>query len=203
MNQFDLDRLLQEGRVPDRSDDYWNGFPDSVIRRLRMERISPAPHEFWRLATGSAIAAVCGLALGFSIWHRTAASSDRYKPLWDGRVVQELMAQYSGRLQAIIQDENGLHTQLSEASDVSESDPIWLEIRDGADHRVIVTFSGQRIRCGGKNVIVLSDVGGQIMLVGDGFFWSPQVAAGLADKVQIRAEQFTGKRTASKPPSSL
>ena len=197
MNPEDIDRVLLEARVPGRSDDYWREFPARVIERARTERVAALRPPPWRLGIAAALAAAFGLVAGFAIWHRHLPPVDAYSALKDGRVLHELQMQYPGRLQAIVQDGSGLHPQLSEVADVSASDPIVLEIRDGKDQRVIVTFSGQLVRCGGKNLMVLSDLGGQIMLVGDGFFWSRQVSSGLADIVHIRAERIPSQ---AKPP---
>jgi len=203
MNPRDLDKYLREARVPERPDDYWSEFPGRVIERARTERVAairPAP---WRLGAAAALAAAFGLVLGFVLWHRHAAAGDAYGSLRDGRVLRELQTRYPGRLQAIIQDGSGLHTQLSDSADVSASDPILLEIRDGKDQRVVVTFSGQLVRCGDRNVMVLSDLGGQVMLVGDGFFWSRQASSGLADVVHIRAERITSELGRPKPSPPL
>jgi hypothetical protein len=188
MNPEDLDPILRAARIPERPDAYWQRFPDRVIGRLgHADRRPPLP--FGRLFALIAGAAVCGLVLGFVLWHRDGRAVDEAS-LRDGRALRELVARYANHLQAVELDGNGFHTQLSAFADVAPSDPIWLEIREGADRRVIVTFSGQRIRCGGRDVVVLCDVGGQVLLVGDGFFWSQHASAGAAGKFQIRAEQI-------------
>jgi hypothetical protein len=203
MNPEDMDRLLREARVPERSEGYWNDFPARVIERTRTERMAALRPRQWRLGIAAALAAAFGLVAGFAFWHRHLPSADAYGSLRDGRVLRELQTRYPGRLQAIIQDGSGLHTQLSESADVSESAPILLEIRDGKDERVVVTFSGQLVRCGDRNVMVLSDLGGQVMLVGDGFFWSRQASSGLAGMIHIRAEQIPGEPRRPKPSPSL
>jgi hypothetical protein len=203
MNDDDLDRLLQGARAPDLPDDYWGRLPDRILRRLSETREDQFRSRFWRLNIALAAAAACGLALSAVLWHRNAQLRDAYAALRDGRVLRELEARYPGRLKAIIQDGSGLHTQLSDVADVSASDPIWLEIRDGKDDRVIVTFSGQQIRCGGRNVIVVSGLDGQIMLIGDEFFWSRQASAGLAERLKIRGEHVPRLRAPAKPASPL
>ena len=69
--------------------------------------------------------------------------------------------------------------------------------------RVIATFSGQMVQCGGKNVMVLSDGAGQVMLVGDGFFWSSQISAGVAGDVRILAEQIPDAQPSPRPTLPL
>jgi hypothetical protein len=203
MSTEDMDRILREARVPERSGDYWGQFPARVIERVRTERMAALRPPPWRLGIAAALAAAFGLVAGFALWHRNILPGDAYRNLRDGRVLRELQMRYPGRLQAIIQDGSGLHTQLSQSADVSESDPILLEIRDGKDERVVVTFSGQLVRCGDRNVMVLSDLGGQVMLVGDGFFWSRQASSGLAEMIHIRAERIPSKPGRPKPSPSL
>jgi hypothetical protein len=204
MNKDDLDQLLRESTMPERPGDYWRGFPGRVIGSLRKGAAIPGRGQSHGWLIGVALsAAACGLLLGFALWHSRLPSRDAYGSLRDGRVLREFLAQYPGRLQAIVQDESGLHAQLSDLADVSMSNPVLLEIRDGRDHRVIVTFSGQLVRCGDRNVMVLSDGGGQVMLVGPGFFWSGKIATGLAEKVQITAEQIPIAKARSTPSSTL
>jgi hypothetical protein len=199
MNEPDVDTLLRGARLPQRPDEYWDEFPSRVIRRLQAEKRGATRPRPWRLGVSLAAAAACGLVVGFVIWHRRPAPGGIQDALRDGRVLRELQAQYPGRLRAIIQDEKGMHTQLSDLADVAASDPVWLEIRDGSDDRVVVTFSGQLVRFGSRDVMVLSDLGGQVMLVGDGFFWSHQVSTGLARTLQIRAEQIPSAQNQRKP----
>jgi hypothetical protein len=201
MSPDELDRILREGRVPGRPDEYWEAFPGLVRRRLSI-RMETAPRR-WRLGIALAAATACGLLLGFVLWHRHLPRGYIYDSFKDGRILRELQAQYPGRLQAIVQDGSGLHAQLSDSADVSASDPILLEIRDGKDQRVIVTFSGQLVRCGSRNVMVLSDISGQVMLVGDGFFWSHQASTGLEGILQVRAEKIASSRSSSSPTPAL
>jgi rRNA maturation protein Nop10 len=154
MNEDKLNQILRSARVPERPDEYWGGFPGSVIKRLQVERKVPVRSGPWRLAAALVAAVACGLFLGFVLWHRFSPQEDRFVALRDGRVLREMQAEYPGRLQAIIQDGSGVHTQLSEAANISMSNPVLLEIRDGRDHRVIVTFSGQVVQCGGRSVMV-------------------------------------------------
>jgi hypothetical protein len=205
MNNDDLDKMLGDARVPDRPADYWDAFPARVVRSLRAggQPALPGRPAPWRLGIALAGAAALGLVAGFALWHGHPARGDDYASLRDGRVLRELQGQFPGRLQAIIEDEGGLHPQLSHAADVPISDPVLLEFRDGGDRRVVVTFSGQLVRCGKKNVMVLSDADGQVMLVGEGFFWSRQASAGLPDAIQIRAERMPADRGHPKPSPIL
>src|SRR5271157_4171147 len=130
MKRFDLDRFLREARVPEPSKADREVFPNWVIERLQKEGKLQGPHSNWPLAAGIGFTAVCGLLVGFFLWHRVPAIADASVALRDGRVLFELEARYPNRLQAIIQDGSGLHTQLSSSADVAESDPIWIEIRD-------------------------------------------------------------------------
>jgi hypothetical protein len=203
MNQDELDQILRSSRLPERPESYWDGFPERVSRRLEFGSQVPIRSRPWLLAAALACAVAFGIFLGLFVWHRISPPDDRLIALYDGRVLREMQAQYPGRLQAIIQDGSGVHTQLSQSADVSMSHPVLLEIRDGRDHRVIVTFSGQIVQCGGRNVMVLSDVGGQVMLVGEGLFWSRETSTGLSEAVQIQAEQIPNARARVEPPTPL
>jgi hypothetical protein len=203
MRQPDIARLVQGARIPGRPDEYWGAFPGRIIGRLKAEAKAPPLRRPWRVGGVAALAAACGLLLGFALWHRSFPPDDMEASLRDGRALRKFMAQFPGRLRAIVQDGSGLHTQLSDASGLSTSEPVWLEILDGSGRRVIVTFSGQLVRCGDRNVMVLSDVGGQVMLVGDGFFWSRQASAGLAEGVRIRAERIPRAQRPPKTPFPL
>jgi hypothetical protein len=123
--------------------------------------------------------------------------------LRDGRLLHEMQDRYPGRLQAIIRDAEGLHTQLSAEAEPSHSDPIWIEISEGNDRRVVVTFSGQLVRCDNKDVMVLSDDRGGVMLVGDGFLWSRQATTGLGNALRIEAEEIPKRKARQRPYPQL
>jgi hypothetical protein len=203
MNPDELDKILKSSRLPERPEGYWERFPARVTQRIRFAREAPVPLRPWVIAAALFAAAAWGLFLGFVLWHRLVPGDDRFVALRDGRLLREMQAQYPGRLQAIIQDGGGVHAQLSDAANVSMSNPVLLEIRDGKDHRVIVTFSGQLIQCGGRKVMVLSDIGGQVMLVGEGLFWSREASTGLAETVRIQAEPLPSVRARSETPTPL
>jgi hypothetical protein len=203
MKPPELDRLLQRGQVPERPEAYWDDFPTLVIRRLQGDGVPAQERRTWRLGAALAVAAACGLVVGFALWHRSRPMEVTDAGMRDGRVLREFLAQYPGRLQAIVRDGTGVHAQLSAAAAVSTSDPIWIEIREGNALRVIATFSGQMVQCGGKNVMVLSDGAGQVMLVGDGFFWSSQISAGVAGDVRILARQIPNAQPSPRPTMPL
>jgi len=194
MNDDDLDEMLREAAVPERPQADWDRFPGQVVLRLSSGETRSLRRRFWPLAAAGLATACAGLLLGFALWHRNGFGGPDGTELRDGRMLQALEAEFPGRLQAIIMDARGVRPQLSASSDVSESDPIWLEIREGKERRVVVTFSGQVIRCGGRDVVVLADHDGQVMLLGPGFLWSPQASAGEAEGVEIKAEQLTDRR---------
>lgn len=200
MNESDLRRLLRGAPAPDLPDAYWDAFPGRVAGRLRDGAGAPVRPPV-RLGAWLALAGACGLALGFALWHRPPPSPA--DPLRDGRVLREWLARYPGRVRSLVMDASGLHPQLSEAPDIPSEDPIWLEIGDSANPRDIVTFSGQLVRCGDRDVMVLSDVGGQVMLIGDGFFWSRQASAGTAERLRIRAQRIPASQAPTRPPSPL
>jgi len=198
MNRDELDHLLRSLRVPEATEEFREALPGSVFSAITR---GEGAHKTRRLTLGFAAAAACGLLIGFLLWHRPLSYERQAAAMEDGRTLHDLLTRYPGRLQAIIQDATGLHTQVSDRGEVSTSNPVWLEIKDGSDQQVVVTFSGQRIRCEGHDVVVLTDTSGDVMLVGDGFFWSRGATVGVAGTVQIRAGKISQTRDHS--PVSL
>jgi hypothetical protein len=203
MNSDELDRMLGKAEVPKRSDTFWSTLPGRVVRRIETEATLAPRRWVWQLGTASAIAACCGLAIGFVLWHRNVRELDDYAAMRDGRTLRALQDRYPGRLQAIVRDASGLHTLLSDDAAPATSDPVWLDIQDGGDRRVVVTFSGQLVRCQGKDVMVLSDAAGHVILVGEGFLWSRQATAGLGSALRIQAEEIAISRPHQGPHPQL
>jgi hypothetical protein len=49
MTDFDLESKLRSAPVPERPDEYWNGFPSRIRVQLRRNRTEPAPGRVWRI----------------------------------------------------------------------------------------------------------------------------------------------------------
>jgi hypothetical protein len=98
------------------------------------------------------------------------------------------MAMFPNRVRAIVQDERGLNLVLSERADVPVSPPLFIQVTEGGRRSSFLTFSGQEIQIAGQTVTVLSDSQGQVMLVGDRFFWSRDESAGVTGGLRIEAQ---------------
>jgi len=103
------------------------------------------------------------------------------------KFVGEVLAMFPNQVQAIIQDENGLHLSLAERPDVPSSPPLWIKVCDGKHCRSFVTFSGQSVQLAGQRVEVLADARGGVLLVGERFVWSGAESVSPGH-LRIRAE---------------
>jgi hypothetical protein len=186
MTPEELKSLAQASAEPARPDSHWEEFPGRVVAGLRAGARPAAASRHLELAIALAAAAACGLMAGFALWHGNTAKAGTFESLRDGRMLRAQLVLYAGRLEAIVHDRGGLRTQLATAPSVATADPVCVEIRDGDERQVVVTFSGQPIQLADRTVMVLSD-GGQVILVGRDFLWTPSGAAGAATRLQIRA----------------
>jgi hypothetical protein len=68
MNDSELEAMLRTSRTPERDEDYWREFPETVMRRLPQQREAGPAREPWlaAFAWGSAVACACVL-IGFAI----------------------------------------------------------------------------------------------------------------------------------------
>jgi hypothetical protein len=204
MNREDLERELAGCRVPARPDDYWEAFPARVIGSLRADSKRCAEPWRTRLLIGTLSAAAGALAmLGLSLLHHRSQPPAQAEALSDGRLLGAMLAKFPGRLRAVTRDGTGLHTDVSDSADVATSDPVWLEIHEGGVDRVIATFSGQKVSTALGDAIVLVDRSGHVMLVGDAFFWSQEVSAGLPGGIRLRAARIPSQDAADQIPSPL
>jgi hypothetical protein len=191
MNDSELNRLLREAKVPERPPEFWAKFPRRVAARLTWKPAvkSAAPaHRFPRLAWTLALAGCVAIAFFIGFWsgHREAVAENGV--LQNEKIIREMLATFPNRVRGIVQDEHGLNVVLSDSDNVPVSTPLWVRICDGKHCSTMVTFSGQEIRVGRRDVTVLSDASGKIILAGDNFLWSNGEAL-LADrKLKIEAK---------------
>lgn len=192
MTDPELQRLLNSAKVPERPDDYWERFPVRVAAGLQRQpsRERADVRRFPRLAWGLSAAAVC-LLIGFAIghWRGRSDASASNSLLQNEKVIREVLAMFPNRVRAIVQDERGLNLVLSERANVPASPPLCIQVTQAGRRSSFLTFSGQEIEIVGQKVTVLSDSQGQVMLVGDRFFWSPDESAGIGGDTQITAKQ--------------
>ena len=190
MNDSELNKLLNSAKVPERSTEHWEDFPGQVVRSLcsrrAAETTSAHPCRRPALAWGLALAAC--LVIGFLLAPWRSANQANVL-LQNGKLVSEVVAMFPNQVQAIIQDETGLHISLSETPNVPQSQPLWIKLCDGKQCRWIVTFSGQVVQINGQSVEALADASGGVMLAGENFFWSSKVRL-IPEYLRINAQQF-------------
>lgn len=204
MNQDELSQLLRKAPAPQRPDSYWDEFPRRIVADLKGrgtgERDARAVFPWAALLAGAVVFA--GL-MAVSLWKGHAEPPASAEEMKDGRTLSAMLAKYPGRLRAVIRDRQGVHPLVSDGSDVATTDPLWLEIDDGAERRIVATFSGQRIPVGGDYAVVLIDPSGHVMLVGRSLFWSQGLSTGLSGGIQVKASQIPNGRTAPVPTQPL
>lgn len=190
MKDSELEKMLRQARVPERSAEYWDDFPRRALSksRLRPEARS-VPEGVWlpRIAWGLGVAFAC-LVIGLFIQRLPGTKEvDAFALLRDQKLLREVLTMFPNRVRAIQQDEHGVRLVLSENADVPPSPPLWVKICDGKHCRAVVTFSGQELDFAGEKVEVLADAQGQIMLVGNRFVWSSGEPQRATDHLRIQA----------------
>jgi hypothetical protein len=191
MNDAELNRILKAAKVPERTEEFWARFPRRVTSHLHWKpAITGKSGRFWRLAWALSAVAAC-LVVGFMAghWrgHEEAVAENGL--LQNAKMIQETFAMFPNRVKAIVQDQRGINLVLSDKDDVPRSTPLWIKICDGKTCAAMVTFSGQEIKLGSKELTVLTDAHGKIILAGDNFLWSngDALLAGN-DKLKIEAK---------------
>lgn len=210
MNNYDLEKKLKSARVPERTQEYWDDFPQQVTRLLRTAapgsagfqpassaRIETrrqdggAPRWQPKLAWGFAVAFAC-LVIGFAIGHRYGKpEADSFALLQNEKMLREVLTMFPNRVRAIEQDAHGIRLVLSDDADVPTSTPLWIKICDGKNCRAVVTFSGQSFQVAKEKVEVLMDAQGRVLLVGNNFVWSSAEPNRAADRLRIQARSLS------------
>ena len=112
MNDFDLESKLRSVRVPARTEDYWETFPQQVRAQLRPTPEARSAQNAWRFhfAWGSGVAFAC-LVIGLSLWygHGQLEKSPVFAMLKNGKTIRGELAQISNRLRVFMQNEHGMH----------------------------------------------------------------------------------------------
>ncbi len=194
MNNAELDRLLKAAQPPEQSAEFW----EQLLKRIQAKRhwesrrneninlpSRPRAGVVWGWGfAGAAVLILVGFLAGN--WY---GKNDATALLQNEKLLREVLATFPNQVQAIIQDETGLHLALAETANVPQSQPLWLKICEGGICRTIVTFSGQMVQIADQPVEVLADPQGGVMLVGDHFFWSSEQGA-IGEQARIQARQL-------------
>jgi hypothetical protein len=193
MHKSELDSILKKARLPQPPKEFWEEFPQQIVRGLNQARTKSYHTErnwFPRLAWGfaTAICILAAFAIGHWRGHReTQASTD---VLADAKLVHETLAMFPNQVRAIMEDERGLNLVLSENKNVPLSMPLYVRVCDGKRCVSVVTFSGQEVQIAGQKMTVLSDAQGGIILVGNDFAWSSREPAYAKNNLKIQAKNL-------------
>lgn len=195
MNNSELENILKRARAPERSEDFFETFPQQVVRQLNRSAAQSSHVErrwFPRLAWGMATA-ICILA-AFTIGHwrgrmdmKTVASSDI---LQNAKFIRETLAMFPNQVRAIVRDQHGLNLILSNHGEVPASPPIYVRICDGKNCSSCVTFSGEEIQIAGQKLTVLSDAHGGVIVAGNDFLWGSSTRVGLDKGLKVEAKEL-------------
>ncbi len=196
MNDAELEKLLKTAPVPERPPEFWERLPQRISAKLHWQpqrsenvnlpsRLRGGAIWGWGFA-GATVLVLVGFLLGH--WHGNKQATAL---LQNEKLLREVLAMFPNQVQAIIQDEKGLHLSLAEEASVSQSQPLWIKVCEGKVCRNIITFSGQVVQIADKPVEVLADAQGGVMLVGEHFFWSSAQKSSVQD-LRINAQQLTG-----------
>jgi hypothetical protein len=187
MNNEQLDRLLRSTRPPTRPASYWDSFPETVQRRLAREsgpraEDSPRRSHSWFplpwLAVGAAAIAVGLLLLGRPArptqpTEFTASELQSYGEIW-----RQVTALFPHQVSAVILGPDGPQVVLSDQPNLPVSPPVVLR-RCAADGcRTALTFSGQSVHLGNRQLEVLTDSRGGVIVTDEDSVW-PSVNGSL------------------------
>lgn len=186
----ELDELLRAARVPERTPEYWEEFPQAVLRQLHRpvrHLTEPAGRgKLWAWGLGLATACVVlGFIAGFRRGHAAAFSTAELAQ--SRKIYQELAALFPDRLQTVLLDGRGSQLVLASDAQPPASAPLLVQIcHAGRCHRFI-TFSGQRVALNGESFEVLSDASGQVLVLGERLAWTSGEPRKTAAGYRIRA----------------
>jgi hypothetical protein len=115
MNDSDLKRQFKSLRVPERQDDYWDSFPQQVLRQVRRNEIQrgPAPSLFVRFGWNASFALGC-LAACFCVWQAYCGPVS-HAISKEKREVRQALLHFHDNLDKVMRDEHGLHRLIEEA----------------------------------------------------------------------------------------
>jgi hypothetical protein len=185
MNNRELDELLKSAPVPERSAEYWTGFPQAVVRSLppsqRMRGKFPAYAFHWRPRFAWAVALLLIMGsltawLTFRERHRPVIAAGElagYRRMWT-----ELNALFPRQVRAILFEPDGPRLVLAEQANLPEASPLLVRQCLAAGCRTAITFSGQQVQLGGELLEVLADARGNILVTGRSVVW-PQAPGSL------------------------
>lgn len=193
MNNSELDHLLKSASVPEREAGYWEDFPQAVLRRLRSAAPvagrpaapRPRPVLAW---CGLGLAAAC-LVLGFGLgfWKGSESAQEKAQLAAMRKYFHEVSDLFPNQVRAIVLERDSVRLILSDAPDVPNSPPIYVQACRGSHCQRFVTFSGEQIQINGDTFEVLAG-SEQVILVGQHFVVSNEEPAPARSGWHIRAQ---------------
>lgn len=181
MNDGQLDRLLRSNHPPERTADYWNSFPEAVRSQLRpagSARPASASHRrsaYWLalrwLAAGGTVAL---LSLLLS-WQRTkpagqpeftAAELQSYREIW-----RQISTLFPHQVRAVILGPDGPQVVLSDRPNLPSAPPVVLRHCASDGCRTALTFSGQAVQLGQRQLEVLTDSRDGVIVAAEDGVW--------------------------------
>ena len=110
MKDFELESKIKAMRVPERGEDYWEAFPECMLKELRAVPVERPARRLYAsgLFWGGRLALAC-LMLGFCLWQSRMPRALSHVLLKDEKELRQSVERLHDNLGALMQDEHGLH----------------------------------------------------------------------------------------------
>ena len=199
MNDSELNDLLRCARVPERSEEQWNDFPEDTMRRVRLSLPPPRVRAEglrprWRSMAGwvSCCAGVCVLvALTLACW-RSGRTKPNNNVAGAQKLFSELSEMFPNQLEAVVLDGSTPRLVLAEKTSENKGTPLFVRLCGAQGCQRVITFSGQRVLLNGESYEVLMDARGRVIVSGDHFVWLSGDGAPVHGGYRIEATQLEG-----------
>lgn len=189
MNDSELNDLLQQARVPERSAEEWTGLAADTTRQLqrRQQSVPTQSRAVWpRLAWGLGLATVCVL-IGFLVGQQRADRETRLDEIAQARkLFAELSETFPNQLQTVVLDGKSPQIVLADRPLTNRGTPLYVRLCATNGCQRVITFSGERVPLNGEQCDVLVDANGRVIISGERFVWSSgeQVAGNPALRIE-------------------
>jgi hypothetical protein len=185
-----LDKILKRHEIPERSDGYWEYFPQRVLSKIKE---TPQMHE---TSAGFLSYRWVQLSCIFGMMLLLAYFGFKQKPQQFSQYLQlygELALTFPNQLEAVVITGKQTELVLSETPNVPRSTILLLNIPDLGSGTTILTTSGQRVQIGSESCEVFLDGEGHVVLLGNQWVWSTDSANTARAPYQMSATILGGK----------